>query len=276
MARHADIVVPSTTSLERNDLSCTRNDPLLVAMQQVVPPYAERARRLRHVCRSWLQRSDSGSSSPRAAIVAGVARAPLRAVAAVRRCRRRHRTDVRRFLAARARAGCEPRTTSCCSATSATTPRSSALATPSGRDRDLLRRRSTAFGYDDCAGHPRWYEPDEWLGGPTGHAVPAAPDRQPAEDAPAQPTRSRRARARHRRSRAANRSACTRTTPPTRGLAGRRRRPRLQRPRRVPGRCHRRRRTSGAAWSSCRPAPGTTRSIPPTPIRCACTATPTC
>lgn len=40
MARSADIVVPSTTSLERNDLSCTRNDPLLVAMQQVVPPFA--------------------------------------------------------------------------------------------------------------------------------------------------------------------------------------------------------------------------------------------
>ena len=26
-------------------------------------------------------------------------------------------------------------------------------------------RPSTSFGYDDCAGHPRWYEPEEWLGG---------------------------------------------------------------------------------------------------------------
>ncbi|MCL2536172.1 MAG: molybdopterin-dependent oxidoreductase, partial [Nocardiaceae bacterium] len=41
MARHADIVIPSTTSLERNDLACTRNDPLLVAMHQAVPRHAD-------------------------------------------------------------------------------------------------------------------------------------------------------------------------------------------------------------------------------------------
>lgn len=40
MAKHADIVVPSTTSLERDDFSGSRNDPLLVAMKAVAPPYA--------------------------------------------------------------------------------------------------------------------------------------------------------------------------------------------------------------------------------------------
>ncbi len=28
-----------------------------------------------------------------------------------------------------------------------------------------LSRAIHGFGYDDCAGHPRWFEPDEWLGG---------------------------------------------------------------------------------------------------------------
>src|SRR6195952_2786273 len=39
MARHADIVVPATTAFERDDYSGSRNDPLLVAMPAMAPPY---------------------------------------------------------------------------------------------------------------------------------------------------------------------------------------------------------------------------------------------
>ncbi len=38
MARHADIVFPVTTPLERDDLSMCRWDPLIVAMRQAIPP----------------------------------------------------------------------------------------------------------------------------------------------------------------------------------------------------------------------------------------------
>ncbi len=41
MAKHADIVVPSTTAYERDDYSGSRNDPLLVAMPALAEPYAE-------------------------------------------------------------------------------------------------------------------------------------------------------------------------------------------------------------------------------------------
>jgi biotin/methionine sulfoxide reductase len=41
MARHADIVLPTTVTLERNDLGGNRNDPIVVAMYQAVEPYAE-------------------------------------------------------------------------------------------------------------------------------------------------------------------------------------------------------------------------------------------
>src|SRR3546814_5373721 len=37
MARHADIVFPSTTALERNDISITHWEPLSVAMKQAIP-----------------------------------------------------------------------------------------------------------------------------------------------------------------------------------------------------------------------------------------------
>ena len=41
MARHADIVVPSTTAFERDDFSGSRNDPLLMAMPALAAPYAQ-------------------------------------------------------------------------------------------------------------------------------------------------------------------------------------------------------------------------------------------
>src|SRR5258708_124120 len=41
MAKHADIVVPSTTSFERDDYSGSRNDPLLMAMPKLTEPYAQ-------------------------------------------------------------------------------------------------------------------------------------------------------------------------------------------------------------------------------------------
>ena len=40
-ARHADIVLPATITLERDDLGAATNDPLLIAMHRVVEPYGE-------------------------------------------------------------------------------------------------------------------------------------------------------------------------------------------------------------------------------------------
>jgi biotin/methionine sulfoxide reductase len=42
-------------------------------------------------------------------------------------------------------------------------PEAHRLATPSGRI-EIFSDTIEAFGYADCRGHPRWYEPDEWLG----------------------------------------------------------------------------------------------------------------
>ena len=45
------------------------------------------------------------------------------------------------------------------------------LSTPSGKI-EIFSETIESFGYDDCAGHPRWYEPDEWLGGPRASQFP--------------------------------------------------------------------------------------------------------
>ncbi|TWE28270.1 molybdopterin-dependent oxidoreductase [Prauserella muralis] len=41
MARHADLVLPATTTLERDDLGCARQDSALIAMHRVAPPLGE-------------------------------------------------------------------------------------------------------------------------------------------------------------------------------------------------------------------------------------------
>ena len=41
MARSADIVLPATVTLERDDIGGTATDPLLIAMHQVAPPFGE-------------------------------------------------------------------------------------------------------------------------------------------------------------------------------------------------------------------------------------------
>jgi biotin/methionine sulfoxide reductase len=50
-------------------------------------------------------------------------------------------------------------------------PAGKPLATPSGRI-ELFSRTVADFGYDDCKGHPSWFEPVEWLGGERAKAFP--------------------------------------------------------------------------------------------------------
>ena len=106
MAKHADIVVPSTTAYERDDYSGSRNDPLLMAMPALTEPYARVPRRLHDIRRTGaparLRRAvHRGPHRP------GVAGAHLRQVG--RRTGFRG-ADVRRVLGGRAAATADPRT----------------------------------------------------------------------------------------------------------------------------------------------------------------------
>ena len=159
MAKHADVVVPSTTAYEREDYSGSRNDPLLVAMPALTPPYGDSrddyttfsalAGRLGfgeqftegRTARQWLvQMYEKWSAGLDFEVpgfdqfwAAGHLRLP---------------TEPGLTLLADFRAD----------------PVGHRLATPSGRI-EIFSQTIDGFGYPDCAGHPRWYEPTEWLGG---------------------------------------------------------------------------------------------------------------
>ena len=50
-------------------------------------------------------------------------------------------------------------------------PRAHPLRTPSGRI-ELGSQTIASFAYDDCPGHPAWFEPKEWLGSPVAQQFP--------------------------------------------------------------------------------------------------------
>jgi biotin/methionine sulfoxide reductase len=160
-ARHADIVLPATTTLERNDIGASHRDAYVIAMQQAVAPvgeamsdfaiFSELAQRLgcdaaytegrdemawlRHLYDRWRERLRTNVDIPDfdGFWNAGFLELPRRADEYV--------------MLAEFRAD----------------PQQKRLATPSGRI-ELYSERIAGFGYDDCPPHPTWLAPAEWLG----------------------------------------------------------------------------------------------------------------
>jgi biotin/methionine sulfoxide reductase len=169
-ARHADIVLPVTTSLEREDIGSGRRDTHLIAMHQAADPVGEArddheilaglagrlgfgpaftegrdARQwLEHLYGEWREAMLArGKDVPEFAEFweAGEYRLPAGP---------EHFTLFEDFRADPAR---------------------SPLHTPTGRI-EITSETIAGFGYADCPGHPVWLEPDEWLGAPLARRFP--------------------------------------------------------------------------------------------------------
>ena len=156
-ARHADFVLPATMTLEREDIGANANDPLLVPMQQIAPPYGDArddyaifsdlAERLgkreaftegRNV-RQWLEHLYEPTRK-------GLAERRF-AGAELRRILEKRRPD--HAATARTMAG------SC--AVSAKIRMAAKLPTPSGK-LEIFSETIAGFGEADCPGHPAWLE----------------------------------------------------------------------------------------------------------------------
>jgi biotin/methionine sulfoxide reductase len=169
-ARHADIVLPATTTLERNDIGVSHRDFYVFAMQQAIAPvggarsdydiFSDLARRLgceaaytqgrsemewlRHLYGRWREKARTNQ-----AVIPdfdgfwndGFLELPRRTEDYIM---------FGEFCA---------------------DPEKHRLATPSGRI-ELYSERIAGFGYDDCPPHPTWLEPAEWLGGASAGTYP--------------------------------------------------------------------------------------------------------
>lgn len=161
-ARRADIVLPATTSLERNDIGASMRDRWLIAMKQAIDPVGQarsdydiltdladrlgirseftedrdEAAWLRHLWEVGRERmAPDGIALPDfdSFWEAGSFEMPIGDANYV------YLGDYRRD------------------------PEGFALRTPSGRI-ELYSEIIAGFGYDCCPGHPAWLEPREWLG----------------------------------------------------------------------------------------------------------------
>ena len=256
MAKHADVVVPSTTAFERDDYSGSRNDPLLMAMPALASPTPNRATTTRH-SRRWPTGSASASSSPRAAPRGsgwGTCTTSGRPSCRFRRCRPSTSSGQRASL----RLPTENRLV-----TAGRLPRRSRRAParhPSGRI-EIFSRRHRRVRLRRLRGPSDVVRARRVAGWRARRRLSAAPARQPARHAAAQPARRRpgqhgleSARARADPDaptdarRAADRGewcACSTTAAPAwRAWSS-------------TTRC-------APAWCSCRPARGTTRATLPT------------
>ena len=166
MAKHADIVVPSSTAYEREDFSGSRNDPLFVAMPALAEPFAESRddyttfAALSEKLGFAEQFTEGRTARQWLAHLYGKWAAGLDFAVP---------TFDEFWRLGRLRLPTEPGLTLLDDFRA--DPVAHRLGTPSGRI-EIFSEAIDGFGYDDCVGHPAWYEPKEWLGGPRASVYP--------------------------------------------------------------------------------------------------------
>lgn len=161
-ARHADIVLPATTTLERNDIGASSGSRHIIAMHRAIEPQGQAlsdfeiltgvARRL-GVEEAYTEGRDEAAwlrHLYEAAREANLARDIVL-------------PDFDRFWEAGYAELPAPTRPHVYLAGFRADPEANPLPTPSGRI-EIFSERIAGFGYADCPGHPTWLEPAEWLG----------------------------------------------------------------------------------------------------------------
>jgi biotin/methionine sulfoxide reductase len=169
-ARHADVVLPTTVTVERNDIACSARDNLITASHRVAEP--------------WQQARDDHAIFADLAQRLGVREAFTQGRDEEAWLRQLY--DEARTRAAAAGHALpafdafwsgppivlpEPRAAAPLLSKFVQDPQAHPLKTPSGRI-EIFSQRVADFGYADCPGHPAWLEPAEWLGGALARRFP--------------------------------------------------------------------------------------------------------
>jgi biotin/methionine sulfoxide reductase len=160
-ARHADIVLPATSTLERNDIGAGGRDRSVVAMHRAVDPVGQ-ARNDYDIFSALADRLGVREEYTEGLDEGGWLR---RIYDTYRERAGRAGTELPGFDAFWEAGGIDlpPRERVVIFEDFRRDPESHPLGTPSGRI-ELFSDVIASFGYDDCPGHPAWLEPEEWLG----------------------------------------------------------------------------------------------------------------
>jgi biotin/methionine sulfoxide reductase len=163
MAKHADIVMPCTTSLERNDLAISPRDPYVIDMQQAIQPVG--SSRNDYDIFSGIAREMGIENSfteglneqqwIKSIYLATVERAKAKGIYLP------NYSDFKKVGWFKPESPVE---SVIMLKAFRDDPVANPLATPSGKI-EIHSSTVASFNYDDCPGHPTWMEPIEWLGG---------------------------------------------------------------------------------------------------------------
>jgi biotin/methionine sulfoxide reductase len=169
-ARHADVVLPATVTVERNDIACSARDNLIAPSHRIVAPWAE-ARNDHDIFAALAHRL-------------GVSEAFTEGRDEEAWVRHLYADAQRRVAAAGHELPAfevfwqggpivlpEPAQGPALLSAFVRDPARHRLGTPSGRI-EIFSSTVAAYRYEDCPGHPAWLEPAEWLGAALAREFP--------------------------------------------------------------------------------------------------------
>jgi biotin/methionine sulfoxide reductase len=169
-ARHADIVLPATTALERNDIGGASRDSFIFAMHKLIEPVGE-ARNDFVIFAALAERLGAAEAFTegrsedewlRTAWADIFARLERRGITA---------PQFEEFWEKGYFAVPAPRTNRVMMAEFRDDPLANRLDTPSGRI-EIHSSAVAGFGDPEQPGHPSWCDPEEWLGSPLAKKFP--------------------------------------------------------------------------------------------------------
>ncbi len=169
-ARHADIVLPSTMSIERDDYGVGEGDSVFFPMKALTRPRAQ-ARDDYSIFAAAADRLGVGTEFTEGRS-AGEWLRHLYEQWCVTQSRAGHELpDFDTFWAGESLELPVPDPRQVLAADFRAAPDRYPLTTPSGKI-EIFSGTIAGFGYADCPGHPVWLEPEEWLGGPAAERYP--------------------------------------------------------------------------------------------------------
>ncbi|HKU95972.1 MAG TPA: molybdopterin guanine dinucleotide-containing S/N-oxide reductase [Vineibacter sp.] len=153
-ARHADIVLPCTMTLEREDLGVTPTDPLMIAMHQIAPTYGE-ARDDYAIFSALAERLGTSAAFTEGRSARDWLRHLYEPVRAALAGRGLPAPDFETFWQKGELALPPAPDDGGMLRAFRDDPTGSKLPTPSGKI-EIFSQTVAGFGYDDCPGHPVW------------------------------------------------------------------------------------------------------------------------
>jgi biotin/methionine sulfoxide reductase len=169
-AKMADIVLPVTTGLERDDIGCATREPYLIAMKKAREPTGE-ARDDYAIFRAIAQRMGAGEAYS-AGRETGEWLSLMYEEARVRSAKAGVCLPAfEEFWEAGIAEAIGTQEPPVMLAPFRADPEANPLRTPSGKI-EIYSERIASFGYDDCPPHAAWLEPIEWLGGKVAERYP--------------------------------------------------------------------------------------------------------